>query len=72
MNWLKAITREVVGLFIDDGNFALAIGGWLGFSFPVLPHFEGSAGWRCATLFCGLAVILVESTIRQARHGRRP
>ena len=29
MKWLKNILREIFGLFVDDGTFALAILIWL-------------------------------------------
>ena len=29
MNWVRAIWREIAGLFVDDGRFALSITVWL-------------------------------------------
>ncbi len=30
MRWIVTIFREVLGLFVDDGSFALAVLGWMG------------------------------------------
>jgi hypothetical protein len=37
MRWIGNIVREVFGLFVDDGSFALAILAWIGivwFAYP--------------------------------------
>jgi hypothetical protein len=70
MHWLRTIFRETVGLFVDDGSFAIRIVAWLGLSSVVLPHVETSMIWRCAILFGGLALILFESSLRYARRRR--
>jgi len=66
MQWLKTIVRELFGLFVDDGSFALAIIIWLGVVGLALPHAQ--TDWRGAMLFGGLALILLESATRQARR----
>ncbi len=68
MNWLKAIGREGLGLFVDDGSLAAAIIVWLGLcwvgrSLTTLPEH-----WQGPILFAGLASILVENTLRRARR----
>lgn len=30
MQWIRKITAEVFGLFVDDGSFALAVLVWIG------------------------------------------
>ena len=72
MQWLRTIVRETVGLFVDDGSFAIVIVAWLGFSGVVLPHVTASVGWRCGILFSGLGLILFESSLRHARRRRSP
>lgn len=68
MQWLRAIFREVVGLFVDDGSFALAIVVWLAISWLVLSRMAlVDARWDGPILFGGLALILVESAMRRAR-----
>jgi hypothetical protein len=70
MNWLRSIAREILGLFVDDGSFAIAILVWLGVVVFVLKHVVVRTNWLSTVLFGGLAVILIESILRFAR--RRP
>jgi hypothetical protein len=70
MNALKTILHEILGLFVDDGSFALAILRWLALVwFLVRPLQLPAAGG--IVLFLGLAAILVESVTRFARKPRR-
>ncbi|MGN6470078.1 MAG: hypothetical protein ACTHLC_10875 [Rhizobiaceae bacterium] len=68
MNWTKTILREVWGLFVDDGNFALAIAVWLAMAGLALPVLAPAAGWAGIVLFLGLALILLESVHRRAKR----
>ena len=68
MHWLRMIIRETVGLFVDDGSFAIVIVAWLGVAWVALPHLGASPGWRCGILFGGLGLILFESSLRHARR----
>jgi hypothetical protein len=68
MNWTKTILREVWGLFVDDGNFALAIAVWLAMAGLALPALAPAAGWAGIVLFLGLALILLESVHRRAKR----
>jgi hypothetical protein len=65
---LKTIAVEILGLFIDDGSFALSILAWLGLAWLVLPRLPGLGAWAGALLFAGLAALLVESAVRRARR----
>ena len=67
MRWLKSILREILGLFVDDGSFALAILIWLGTLWAVLPRLHLGRDSDGAILFAGLALILIESAWRRAR-----
>jgi hypothetical protein len=69
MNWLKTIFREIFGLFVDDGSFAIAILFWLALVKFLTPHLGLYARWSGVILFLGLAAILVESA---ARFAKRP
>lgn len=69
MSWIKNIWAEFVGLFVDDGSFAVAIVLWLGVGWLLLPRLELPPVWPPAILFIGLVLIMAESTMRQA--GRR-
>jgi len=66
MQWLKTIFEELVGLFVDDGSFEIAILAWLGLVW-LLPHLHLPAAWNGPILFAGLGLILVESVLRRAR-----
>ena len=68
MSWLKSIFREIFGLFVDDGSFAIAILVWLVLLWLLLPHLPIAPSWHGAILFAGLVVILVESALRRARQ----
>jgi hypothetical protein len=70
MNALKTIAHEILGLFVDDGSFALAILFWLALvGFLIRPLRLPNAGGF--VLFLGLAAILVESVTRFARKAKR-
>jgi hypothetical protein len=68
MRWYRSIAREVVGLFVDDGSFALAILVWLALVVVVLPRVAAGAHWAGLALLAGLAVILIESVLRFSRR----
>jgi hypothetical protein len=40
MKWLRTICREILGLFVDDGSFAVA--SWYGWGLPGLS--QGTSG----------------------------
>jgi hypothetical protein len=71
MGWIKSIGREILGLFVDDGSFALAIVVWLTAVVVVLPAVVPTGPWSGLILFAGLALVLVESVLRYARDRRR-
>ena len=68
MRWIVSIVREVFGLFVEDGSFAIAILLWLGFVRLVLPRFRIAPAWGGLILFAGLGVILVESAMRYSKR----
>jgi hypothetical protein len=63
---LKTILAEILGLFVDDISFALAIIIWLGIIQLGLLRLNLSAAWDGVILFAGLATILAESALRRA------
>jgi hypothetical protein len=69
MSALKTILYEILGLFVDDGAFALAILLWLALVWLLIRPLQLPipAG---IVLFLGLAAILVESVTRFARKAR--
>lgn len=68
MTWLKTIFKELVGLFVDDGSFAIAIVAWLALLWLLLPQLPIPAPWHGVILFAGLLAILIESVLRRARQ----
>jgi hypothetical protein len=68
MNWLKNIFREIFGLFVDDGSFALAILLWLAVVRWATPRLSIPTGITGVILFAGLALILAESATRYSRR----
>jgi hypothetical protein len=68
MNWIKSIAREILGLFVDDGSFAIGILVWVVAAVVVLPRVASVARWAGPVLFIGLALILVESVLRYSRR----
>jgi hypothetical protein len=64
MRWITPIIREVFGLFVDDGWFALAIILWLAVAALVPRLIPLSFGWHGLLLFAGLAIILGWSCLR--------
>ena len=67
MRWISTVLREIYGLFVDDGSFALAILVWIGFCWLLLhrlpSHLPGGV-----VLFTGLALVLLESVLRFSRR----
>jgi hypothetical protein len=68
MHWFKAIWSELLGLFVDDGNFATAILVWLGMNWLLSTYLLRQSEWGGVVLFAGLGLILLESTARRSRR----
>ena len=68
MKVLRTALREVFGLFVDDGAFALAIVAWCAVAWLALPRLDLAPGWDGVVLFLGLSAILVESAWRRSRR----
>ena len=71
MHWLKTVLREILGLFVDEWSFALAILLWLAIVWITLTHLHLHAAAAGIILFAGLALILIESALRFARKRQR-
>ena len=67
MQWIRSIFREVFGLFVDDGSFAIAVLVWIGLAWFLSQqlHVERPGG---IALFAGLGFILFESVLRVAKR----
>lgn len=59
--WLTTIVRELLGLFIDDGAFALAILAWLVLAALCRTWLLQARHLGGPLLFAGLAILLVAS-----------
>ncbi len=70
MSWLRNVVREVWGLFVDDGRFAVAILAWIGAIALAVRQFGLAAHAAEAALFAGLALILAGSLLRFAQRSR--
>lgn len=67
MTWMRKIVREVFGLFVDDGSFALAVLVWIGIVWAA-SHYGLRTVSGGVLLFLGLVLVLVESVTRFARR----
>ncbi len=67
MRFIKWITQELLGLFVDDGAFAGVIIGWIVLIF-VVHRFIAASRPLSVALFIGLAVLLVVQLRRQVRR----
>lgn len=65
MNVIVTALKEVYGLFVEDGSYAVGILVWLLVVGFVFPHVLGP--WRAPLLFAGLLFLLVENVLRTAR-----
>ncbi|GAC1362489.1 MAG: hypothetical protein NVSMB3_10760 [Acidobacteriaceae bacterium] len=71
MGWMRTVLREVWGLFVDDGSFAVAIVAWVALVWLLERGLRVASVVGGTALFAGLGVILVESLLRYARAKRR-
>ncbi len=67
---MKGLAQELVGLFVDDGRFALAIAVWVGVM-AVVVRMTGDGAYLGLALFGGLAALLIwtcgEAVARNSR-----
>lgn len=71
MNWIRRAWLELIGLFVEDGSFALAIVLWVLAAIFLLPRFL-PAGWKGPAFFAGVIGILLENVHRTARRIQKP
>ena len=67
MSWLKMMSQELIGLFVDDLRLALSILVWVSLLWLVLPRSPLAVSWQAPLLLVGLLAILLESVWRGAR-----
>jgi hypothetical protein len=72
MDILKALLKEAIGMFVDDGSLAIAIltiaaiAAWVSF------RFEQGSLETAAILFVGCLTALAENVVRTVRKSGRP
>lgn len=71
MKLARIVFRKLLGLVVDDWRLALSIAVWLALTWLTLPRLGLVGGIRGLILFIGIALILTESTWRQARRLHR-
>ena len=67
MNVITTALKEVYGLFVEDGSYAVGILIWLFLSALVLPHIPALGQWRGPLVFTGMLALLAENVLRTAR-----
>jgi hypothetical protein len=60
--------RGFLGLFVDDGSFAIVLILWSALAAYFLPDLPINAGWDGPILFLGYLLILAENLHRTARR----
>ena len=70
MNLLSAVTKELFGLFVDDGSLALAILA-LVLGLTIAASLGLESVWIGALLFSGCVGLLVENVYRTVRSRQR-
>jgi hypothetical protein len=69
MKTIKAIFRELFGLFVDDGNLALAILALLAVVALLVQVAWVDMNQAAVVLVAGNIVVLIESIVRKKAHG---
>jgi hypothetical protein len=70
MNVIVTALKELFGLFVEDGSYAVAIIAWLLIAALVLPHI-GASEWRAPLLLAGLLLVMCENVLRSAKQAKR-
>ena len=68
MNIVKAILRELLGMFVDDDSLAFAILAVIAITALLGTFLDAAPIWTGATLLIGCVVVLVENAFRTGRR----
>ena len=71
MRWIRSVAREVWGLFVEDGSFAMAIVVWLMVVLLGVRRTAWGMRWGGVVLFAGLGLVLIENVLRYTRRQRK-
>lgn len=66
---IKAIGREILGLFVEDVWFTAALVIWMGIAAAARPWWQDTHWFGAVVLFAGFALILGDNVLRAARRG---
>ncbi|HSU62145.1 MAG TPA: hypothetical protein VLI55_22745 [Bryobacteraceae bacterium] len=70
MKWIRQAWVELIGLFVDDGSFAVSVVLWVLAAIFLFPKFL-PPHWKGPALFAGVIAILFENVNRTARRIRK-
>jgi hypothetical protein len=65
---IKAIGHEILGLFVEDMRFTVALCGWIAVVAATRPWWHGAPRLGAIGLFAGFAVIFCENVLHAARR----
>jgi hypothetical protein len=69
MDRIKAIGHEILGLFVEDARFTVALAVWIALVAATKPWWQSAPHFGAIALFAGCALILCENVLRAARRG---
>jgi Ni/Fe-hydrogenase subunit HybB-like protein len=69
MDRIKAIGREILGLFVEDARFSAVLAIWIAISGATRPWWQSAPRFSAIALFAGFALILCENVLHAARRG---
>jgi len=69
MDRIKAIGREILGLFVEDARFSAVLAIWIAISGATRPWWQSAPRFSAIALFAGFALILCENVLHAARCG---
>ncbi|MBV9251920.1 MAG: hypothetical protein JO227_22105 [Acetobacteraceae bacterium] len=69
MNWIKAVPKQLLALFVDDGRLFAGTLAWIAFTW-IVTRLQIVPAFQWAILFSGLALILAYGAFRgvPSRH----
>lgn len=68
MGRLKAIGHEILGLFVEDVRFTVALAIWIAIAAAARPWWRAMQPLGAIVLFAGFALILGVTVLRAARR----
>ena len=69
MDRITAIGHQILGLFVEDARFTVALAIWIALAAATRPWWQSAPRFGAIALFAGFALILCENVLRAARRG---